>query len=121
MNIHPNAIGWTLLQEMPFTPTNIKIGVREVVGLGITLDKIAKSGEYRITRVYPKSPAQRAGVFEGAVVVKIDETPLLGKEPRELMSMLAGEAGTKIHLQLRNLAGELRTIELTRSLFLTAG
>jgi CubicO group peptidase (beta-lactamase class C family) len=55
MKINPNGVGWTLLQEMPFTRSNIARPVRKVVGIGIAaLNKDRKSGNIIIAGVYPR-------------------------------------------------------------------
>lgn len=120
MRIRPNGIGWTLLQEMPFTRSNIAYAVRKVIGLGIALKKDYESGDVKITKVFPESPAGKAGLAVGTVILKINEKSVQEQKMAECLRMIAGPDGKKVRLLVRLQDGESKTIELTRSSFLTS-
>ena len=117
MKVHPNGIGWILLQDMPLTQDNVP--VREVVGVGIALDTDKATGLPRITAVFPKSPAGQAGLAVGLVIRQINDTSLRGKELNECVALLGGPAGSKLRLELVDAAQQAKVIELTRQKFLT--
>jgi S1-C subfamily serine protease len=119
MKVHPNGIGWIILQGMPLTQENIP--VREVFGSGFALDTDQKSGMPRITIVYPKSPAGEAGLSVGLVIQKINGTSVDGKSLNECLGMMGGPVEAKVRLELFDpQRKETRTVELARRKFLTA-
>ncbi len=74
-------------------------------GLGITVD-----------RVNPDTPAERAGLKVGDLIVELDgETWSFPGDPREDFgnAIAARKPGTQVRLKLRNPKGEEREVELT--------
>lgn len=119
MKIHPSPVGWTLIQKMPFTQFNTSYAVREVVGIGIALKKDRPTDDLRIIRVFPESPAGKAGIAVDAVITEINEMPIKAKALQECYELLSGEADTQIRLHLRDATGVESKVELTRRRFLT--
>ena len=121
MNTYPNPVGWTLIQRMPFTPSNTTLAVREVVGLGIGLKKDTPTDRLTITKVFPHSPAGEAGLSIGTEVTQIDDTSVESRDLSACMRLLSGEINTSVRLYVRDDNGVERVLELARRPFLTNG
>ena len=119
MKVHPSPVGWTLIQRMPFTDSNTAYAVREVVGVGIALNKDSPSDDLRITKVFPDSPAGKAGITNNVVITKIDSISVDGKDLQQCYRLLSGKTDTQVRLNLRDVTGVDSEVELTRSRFLT--
>jgi carboxyl-terminal processing protease len=65
-------------------------------GIGAELD--SKAGRIFIKRPLKNSPALRAGVKAGDVILKIDEEPVQGMEIEQVVKLIRGERGTKVKL-----------------------
>lgn len=68
------------------------------IGIVTTMDG---SGYMRVEEVYPDSPAQAAGIEQGDLIVKIEDTDITTDNYDEAVNMLSGEAGTKMTIILR--------------------
>jgi carboxyl-terminal processing protease len=68
-------------------------------GIGTELD--SSHGKLTITRVFAGSPAARAGVRSGDVIVAVDGTSTAGHSVNDVVSRILGRAGTKVELRLR--------------------
>ncbi len=69
-------------------------------GIGVVLTQSADTKAVTVLHVYPGTPAEEAGVKDGDMIAKIDETEVNGQELTELVSLIKGEEGTKVCLQL---------------------
>lgn len=67
-------------------------------GLGIEI--MPEDGFIRIISPIDETPAQRAGVQAGDLIIRLDETPVKGLSMREAIEMMRGEKGTKITLTI---------------------
>ena len=67
------------------------------VGLGVQRDKRG----LRVTRVYDGSPARKAGLREGDVVVAANGTELAGKAEEAAVALIKGKEGTDVELRIR--------------------
>ncbi|MDZ4404313.1 serine hydrolase [Prosthecobacter sp.] len=115
------AVGWLILQDLPLTKANIEMPVREVIGLGAALGSDDATGIVRITRVFPKSPAGKAGLAPGLLIQKINGTSIEGKPLKECLEMMGGPVGTKVSMELLDPERKkTKTVELTRQKFVTA-
>ncbi|WP_160149488.1 serine hydrolase [Roseiconus lacunae] len=119
MKVYPNPVGWTLIQEMPFTRSNTSYAVRQVVGVGIGFRKDKLTGELRIIRVYPQSPAGKAGLSVDAIVTRIDDTSVEKIDLLECMRLMSGDADTPVRLRMRDDEGIEKNVKLIRRPFLT--
>jgi CubicO group peptidase (beta-lactamase class C family) len=121
MVVNPAGVGWAILQEVPLSRENVTYFVREIVGLGIALDADKQTGLVRITTVYPQSPAGQAGLSDGLLIQKINDTAIEGRSVQECLGLMGGPAGTKVRLEtFHPERKETRTVELTRRKFVTA-
>lgn len=119
MKVSPYPIGWTLIQQMPFTQQNTAHAVRQIVGIGIGLEKVDPTSDLRITRVFPDSPAGKASITTAMVITHIGKTPVVGKSIEECYGLISGEADTHVQLTLRDPGGMEHEVDLTRRLFIT--
>ena len=68
-------------------------------GIGVWVDH--PEGEFTITSPIPGSPAERAGLRPGDVIVAAGGTPLKGLESEAAMSQIRGPAGTTVVLTIQ--------------------
>lgn len=115
------ATGWTVLQRLPLTRDSARLIAREIVGLGFAFDIDKQSNTHRITKVFAKSPAAKAGVAPGLVIAGIEGTPTFGKSVAECLKLLRANGSPKVRLELVNPAThQTNRVELTRGKFLTS-
>ena len=57
-------------------------------------------GAVRVLAVGPRSPAAAAGMAAGDRLVAVNDTPVAGLSDREAEALLAGEAGSRVRLEL---------------------
>jgi carboxyl-terminal processing protease len=73
----------------------------ELGGIGILLvDKRKGDEPYRIEKVYPGSPAERAGIKAEWFLISIDGTNVVSMPLAQSVSMLRGPVGAKVTLEL---------------------
>jgi D-alanyl-D-alanine-carboxypeptidase/D-alanyl-D-alanine-endopeptidase len=114
------AVGGTLLRRTPFTEERLHTPIANFVGIGAALELAAETGELRITKVLPETPAEDAGLAAGEIIATIDDVATLGKGLEECVKLLRGPEGTKVRLGvLVPATSEARTVELTRRKFRT--
>ena len=66
-------------------------------GIGIRF-RVGSDGP-RITEVFARTPAARAGLRVGDLITHVDRQPLAGRSRKEIRNMLRGEAGTSVLLR----------------------
>ncbi len=116
------AIGWTLLQRLPLKRESANNFAREMVGFGFAFDVDKQTGTLRITTVFPKSPASKAGLLAGMIIQKIENVPTADKTLAECRRLLSENGRPKVRLELVNPERkETNTVEVTRGKFLTLG
>jgi D-alanyl-D-alanine-carboxypeptidase/D-alanyl-D-alanine-endopeptidase len=109
------AIGWTILQRLPLTEDRKYSFAREIIGIGVALELNQQPGGLRITKVLPDSPAAKAKLSEGLIIVAIDDVPTAGKALAECLELLRGSAGTKVKLEVAESDRQtMKAVELTR-------
>jgi carboxyl-terminal processing protease len=88
----------------------------EYGGVGIGLSKNA-AGEI-VLSPYPDSPAARAGILEGDVLLAVDDTMLPGTATGEdAAALIRGPIGTPVTLRVRHPSGEEFTVRILRQSF----
>ncbi|MBI2843642.1 MAG: S41 family peptidase [Armatimonadetes bacterium] len=69
------------------------------VGIGAKLD-VNKQQQVYIKEPLPNTPAEKAGVKAGDIIIKVDEKPIAGLEIDEVVERIRGHKGTKVKLSL---------------------
>jgi carboxyl-terminal processing protease len=84
-------------------------------GLGLEVE--ASGSAVRIVAPMPGSPAERAGLVAGDLIVRIDDQPLSGLPFADAIARMRGQPGTPVSLTIQRAgsAGEL-TVSLTRDI-----
>jgi carboxyl-terminal processing protease len=77
----------------------------EFSGVGMTVVRDPRG--LRITEVFPRSPAERAGLRRGDLVVAVNGTSLAGRASTSSSSMIRGKPGTRVTLTV--VSGRTRT------------
>lgn len=82
-------------------------------GLGLEVE--SGEGAVRVVAPTPGSPAARAGLQPGDLIVRLDDQPLAGVPLQEAIARMRGEPGTTLSLTIRRPAPEQEfTVSLTR-------
>ncbi len=83
-------------------------------GVGMTVGEFDEGG-LRVGTVFKGSPAERAGLESGDVIVEVDGEPILGESVDLVVSQIKGPEGTRVTLGVKVRGkGEPRDFELTR-------
>jgi carboxyl-terminal processing protease len=82
-------------------------------GVGITVSQ-HKDG-LLIMQVFPRSPAQKAKVEVGDVIIAVDGTSLKGRKNDDSVARIKGRVGTDVTLRLRSKSGKQRDVTLKRA------
>jgi len=91
-------------------------------GIGVMLLKNPDTEELEIRGVVPASPAAKAGLQPGLVVLSIDDVPMEGKRLSEAVELARGAVGTMMKLEVFDpKKNESRVVELTRAEIAFAG
>ncbi|MEY2724465.1 MAG: Carboxy-terminal processing protease CtpA precursor [Planctomycetota bacterium] len=86
---------------------------QEFVGIGIQLQQVSSRSE--IFTVLPQSPADRAGIRPGDVLLEVDAKSVTGLLSPEVSRLIAGPEGQSVKLLLRrNGTPEPLNLEVTR-------
>src|SRR5690606_28362130 len=70
----------------------------EFGGLGIEVTM--EDGFVKVVSPIDDTPAQRAGVLPGDLIIRIDDKPVKGMELSEAVTLLRGKPGSKIELTI---------------------
>jgi len=95
-NLDPytNYITESDIEEYEFQTTG-KYG-----GIGASMKK--KGEDIYVGDVYENSPAQKAGLHPGDLIVSIDNQPLKGKSIEDISVLLKGSPGTKVSITVKD-------------------
>ena len=79
-------------------------------GIGVAIEKCPEG--IRIVRVYADSPAERAGLWDGDIILAVDGVSTLGKEADAVAPEIRGPEGTTVTLTIQRLSDKMEfTIE----------
>lgn len=67
---------------------------------GLGIEVVPEDGLIRVITPVDDTPAQRAGIQPGDIIVRLNDTPVKGLSLREAIEMMRGEKGTTIHLTI---------------------
>jgi len=85
------------------------------VGIGVRIDP-ADDGRPIVVGVFDGSPAAKAGIMVGDIIVSVDDKVSAGHDMDEVAGWVRGEAGTTVKVTVQNgPKGELRTYTITRA------
>ena len=73
---------------------------RETIGIGVALEITKPEGELRIIKIIPESPAAKANLSEGLIIIHIDGVATSGKSLSQCVDLLRGPTGTHARLQV---------------------
>lgn len=89
---------------------NLQVHTRgEFGGLGIEVGQ--EDGFIRVIAPIDDTPAQRAGVRAGDLIIKLDDSPVQGMDLNQAVDLMRGEVGTSIRLTIMR-DGEDKPLEL---------
>jgi RNA polymerase sigma factor (sigma-70 family) len=89
-----------------------------IVGVGLYLGRNQATHQFEVRRVFPNSPADRAGVAPGLIVNKVGNVLAETKSIKELSQLLSGPVGTKVTVEILDTNGQRNVVELVREQFL---
>jgi D-alanyl-D-alanine-carboxypeptidase/D-alanyl-D-alanine-endopeptidase len=114
-HVNASAIGATLVQRLPLTEQRLHEIIQEVVGIGAALEVAADTGQLRIMRVLPETPAEAAGLTAGLVIETIDDVATRGQNLEECVRRLRGPEGSAVRLMVVEPESQLsRRVEVVR-------
>ena len=88
-------------------------GSFEGIGAEVQLNK---DNNVVIVAHYSGSPAQKAGVMPGDIILKVDGIDVTGQSLNAVVSRILGPAGTQVQLSLENpTTKEIRVVTITRA------
>jgi len=83
-------------------------------GIGVAVSQSA-TGE-TVLSPYPDSPAAKAGVLEGDVLVAINDAPIqAGASADEITSAIRGPIGSTVRITVRHKSGNVESFNITRA------
>jgi C-terminal processing protease CtpA/Prc len=85
-----------------------------IIGLKFVIDT-RKDPSPRINHVFPDTPASKAHLQSGDVILAVDGVPTSGLDKEEVYNMLVGEPDTAVTIKIRRGSNTLMTKTLTRT------
>ena len=83
-------------------------------GIGLTVIEVQKG--LRVASVFPRSPAQEAGIAVGDTIVSVEGESLAGVSSTEATKKIKGPEGTEVRIAVRDgRSGGVRRLTLTRA------
>lgn len=83
------------------------------VGIGIYMVKNTEANKVQILAPIKNSPAEKAGILPGDLIVSVDGTTYTAEEMSTVSSKIKGESGTTVKIEILR-GTESKTIELKR-------
>lgn len=84
----------------------------QYVGLGIQIDKDAKTGGLAITGVTDDSPADTAGLVAGNIILAINGTDITSMTVGDARSFIEANIGETVQLTIQNASGNQSTLNV---------
>jgi carboxyl-terminal processing protease len=101
-----------------FSPESLASFNEQIEGRfsGIGLSVVPAKRGLRATEVFPDSPAARAGIEPGDVIVSVDGKPIARESSAEATERIKGPEGTEVTIEVRDAkTGKVRKLTLTRA------
>lgn len=86
----------------------------EYSGIGAVMTQDVTTKQIMITNVYEDSPAQKAGLQAGDILVQVDEKKIMDESLSEVVTWIKGEEGTNVQIHVVREEEEL-TLTATRT------
>ncbi len=81
-------------------------------GIGLTVSQV-KQG-LRVDGVFPRSPAQRAGIEPGDLIVSVDGKSIAGEDSQVSTEKIKGPEGSEVTIGVKDGSGKARDVKVTR-------
>ena len=86
----------------------------EFSGIGVSIQSI--NDNITVVSVFKGSPAERAGIRSGDIIIAVDGVDILGKSPQDVSSLLRGDPGTQVAVTIfRPSTAETLDLNMTRA------
>jgi carboxyl-terminal processing protease len=83
-------------------------------GIGLTVVEVKKG--LRVASVFPRSPAEQAGIAPGDTIVSVEGESIAGESSNEATKKIKGPDGTEVTIGVRDAkSGKVRRLTLTRA------
>lgn len=83
-------------------------------GVGIQIEQNKQTREIEVITPIEDSPAQKAGVLPGDIILKVNGEDVRTGSLDDVMKKIAGPVGTEVRLTLRHVGGEEVELTMTR-------
>src|SRR6185369_3262970 len=83
-------------------------------GVGIQLDQRPEGGPIEVVTPIDGSPAFKAGVLPGDIIIKVNGESIEGMRLPEVVKKIGGKLGTEVKLSVRHATGEDAELKMTR-------
>lgn len=84
---------------------------------GVGMEVEQEKGDYvTVVRVFPGTPAERAGIEAGDLIIEVDGVSVVGSDLVDVVFKIRGEPGTPVVLTLKKPGQDRRTVVVTRDL-----
>jgi carboxyl-terminal processing protease len=101
-----------------FTPAEAKQFAQSLSGqfegVGMLVNSRDNKKGLRVASVFPRSPAQQAGIRGGDLITAVNGKSIAGQNPDVSTAKIRGPAGTKVTLTFRSGKGRARTVTVER-------
>jgi C-terminal processing protease CtpA/Prc len=105
------AIGWCMYAWPKMTEKSSSIRV----GVGLYMDRNQDTHQFEIKKIFPHSPADKAGLVPGLIVNKVGGvTP---NSLKDLNTLLIGPVQSKVIVEVIDPNGVTNQVEITREKF----
>ena len=84
----------------------------EYAGIGVTIQSESSGGGYRIIAVTAQSPAEKAGLAAGDVILSVDGTDVSGKTLGEVQELIRAKLNKTVSFSIRGEDGKTRTVSV---------
>jgi carboxyl-terminal processing protease len=81
-------------------------GTTKFGGIGVLLRRIADRNEYAVVEVFQDSPAEKAGVHPGDILLSVDGSEITGMGIEQVVNLVRGPEGTSIKLGVTRLGSD---------------